>query len=257
MRVLTHDERVTILSIIGNAGLEPVAQFVHDFTFSALKVWQLEPTPPAVDDSRSTLPGDVVAPTVPDDFRAAATNGDGEPVEIEPATPSEPAATGEPIPPRGDNYGPYPPKLPALDPVKDAGTIERVEAIAADRTATIKRIKRALERRSAKTWSVTGGRGTAWGWLTIDAPPARRTWQSRVVADRKDENGFDVYEQYDTGEPGGSIGPADRAELAELLGLESIHHQGVSIAAGGDYYVEYIDRAEGREPRKIGTPYWD
>jgi hypothetical protein len=233
MRDLTHDERVTILSIIGNAGLEQVARFVHDFTFSALKVWQLEPTPPSdVDADRSALPGTVVAPTVPADFRAAGSNGDGEPVEVAPTTASEPAAAGEPIPPRGDDR-------------------------ATDRNATIKAIRQALRKRSGKDWSVTGGRGTAWGWLTIDAPPSRRTWKSRVVADCKDENGFDVYEQYDTGEPGGYIGPADRAELARLLGLESVHHQGVSIASSRDYYAEYIDRAEGRTPRKVGVPYWD
>lgn len=46
-----------------------------------------------------------------------------------------------------------------------------------DRNEAIQRIKTALRRRSGKAWSVTGGRGTAWGWINIDAPPARRTWQ--------------------------------------------------------------------------------
>lgn len=46
-----------------------------------------------------------------------------------------------------------------------------------DRNAVIARIKSALQRRSGKSWSVTGGRGTAWGWITIDAPPTRRTWR--------------------------------------------------------------------------------
>ena len=41
----------------------------------------------------------------------------------------------------------------------------------------IRRIKAALKRRSGKEWSVTNSRGTAWGWLTINAPPKRRTWQ--------------------------------------------------------------------------------
>lgn len=45
-----------------------------------------------------------------------------------------------------------------------------------DRNETIKRIKDALKRRSGKPWSVTGGRGTAWGWITIDAPPARTVY---------------------------------------------------------------------------------
>lgn len=50
----------------------------------------------------------------------------------------------------------------------------------------------------------------------------------------------------------------DRAELGRLLGLANpVHFQGVSIAASNDYYQEFIDRAEGREPSKIGKPYWD
>jgi len=127
-----------------------------------------------------------------------------------------------------------------------------------DRDDTIKRIKTALERRSKKKWSVTGGRGTAWGWITIDAPPARRTWSNRLKANASPAQLSEDYEEYDTGTPdAGHIGPAERAELAQLLGLERVHHQGVSIAASGEYYREYIDRAEGRTPAKIAQPYWD
>jgi hypothetical protein len=46
-----------------------------------------------------------------------------------------------------------------------------------DRDEAIKRIRAALKKRSGKQWSVTGGRGTAWGWIEIDAPPKRRTWK--------------------------------------------------------------------------------
>jgi hypothetical protein len=45
------------------------------------------------------------------------------------------------------------------------------------RDQAIKRIKAALKRRSGKEWSVRGGKGTAYGWITIDAPPKRRTWK--------------------------------------------------------------------------------
>jgi len=125
------------------------------------------------------------------------------------------------------------------------------------RNTVIKRIKTALERRSGKSWSVTGGRGTAWGWLTIDAPPARRTFGNRLkvgaVTDRPED-----YEEYDTGKPGGYTSPADRAELGKLLGLDgSAHCQGVSIASSNQHYREYIDRAEGRSPSTIAQPYWD
>ena len=126
-----------------------------------------------------------------------------------------------------------------------------------DRNETIKRIKAALKRRSGKAWSVTGGRGTAWGWITIDAPPARRTAHSVLRAgaiyDRPED-----YEERDTGEPGGSMTETDQKELGELLGLKApVHCQGESIPAGHDYWQEYIDRAEGRTPSKVGKPYWD
>ncbi len=126
-----------------------------------------------------------------------------------------------------------------------------------ERNDTIKRIKTALQRRSGKQWSVTGGKGTAWGWLEIDAPPARRTWSHRLktgaVTDRPED-----YEEFNTGEPGHNMGPEDRAELGKLLGLDHpAHDQGVSVGASNDYWQEYIDRAEGRQPAKIAQPYWD
>lgn len=127
-----------------------------------------------------------------------------------------------------------------------------------DRDETVKRIKTALQRRSGKQWSVTTGRGTAWGWINIDAPPSRRTWGSRLKADASPAQLPEDYEEYDTGTPGGHMSPADRAELATLLGLDRpVHFQGQSIAASGDYYREYIDRAEGRAPAAIAKPYWD
>ena len=126
-----------------------------------------------------------------------------------------------------------------------------------DRNTTIKRIKAALKARSGKAWSVTGGRGTAWGWITIEAPPARRTWSNRLKAGAT-TNSPEDYEGYDTGKPGGYMSPADSAELGKLLGLDGpVHLQGESIAASSDHYREYIDRAEGREPSVQGQQYWD
>lgn len=61
--------------------------------------------------------------------------------------------------------------------------------------------KRELRRRSGKTWSVRGGRGTSWGIVTVTAPPAR----------------CDAY---------GGMSDEDRTELAALLGLDTVHHQG-------------------------------
>ena len=61
-----------------------------------------------------------------------------------------------------------------------------------DRNETIKRIRTALRKRSGKAWSVKGGRGTAWGWIQIDAPPSRRN--------------FDGYQ----------MSPSDRAQLRDV-----------------------------------------
>lgn len=101
-----------------------------------------------------------------------------------------------------------------------------------DRDPAIARIRRGLRERTGRSWSVTGGRGTAWGWITVTAPPARRP------------DGYTMTEE-------------DRRILADALGLESVHWQGVSIPAGHDYRQEYVDRAEGRPPSRFGEPYWD
>jgi hypothetical protein len=133
------------------------------------------------------------------------------------------------------------------------------EDIKMERNATIHEIKSALQRRSGKTWSVTGGRGTAYGWITIDAPPARRTSHCQLKAGAYSSRPED-YEHVDTGQPGGCMTEADRHELKRLLGDDDMYNiglQGVSIPASNDYYQEYIDRANGRIPSKIATPYWD
>jgi hypothetical protein len=130
-----------------------------------------------------------------------------------------------------------------------------------DRNSTIKAIKAALQRRSGKAWSVTGGRGTAWGWIHVTAPPSRRTWGHREKPGTEGQyfaNHADQYEEYDTGTPDRNMSPSDRAELGELLGLDrKSYDSGESIAASYEYYREYIDRAEGRTPAKIAEPYWD
>lgn len=104
-----------------------------------------------------------------------------------------------------------------------------------DRAGTIARIKAALRKRSGRAWSVTGGRGTAYGWIEIRATKRYS----------RDGSGFTLTDE-------------DRDLLGSLLGLGGpVHFQGVSIPAGPDYRREYIDRAEGREPSVTGKPYWD
>lgn len=126
-----------------------------------------------------------------------------------------------------------------------------------NRNEVMKKIKANLKARTGRTWSVTGGRGTAYGWLSIDAPPARRKWQN-VDSGERDERGMPVYnEVFDTSREFGHMGPEDRAILAEALGMESVHHQGVSIPSSHGHYQEYLDRSEGKVPTVYGERYWD
>lgn len=137
------------------------------------------------------------------------------------------------------------------------GTLAKVtERTENERDAAIKAIRAALKKRSGKVWSVTGGRGTAWGWIKIDAPPARCTWRHFLKEGLPDAPGN--YEERDNVTPNsGHMSPAERVELAALLGLDTVHCQGVSIPASGAYREEYMARAKGWEPKVIGTQYWD
>lgn len=99
-----------------------------------------------------------------------------------------------------------------------------------DRNEAIARIKAGLKARTGRSWSVTGGRGTAWGWITITAPPARRE-SSVLQAD-------------------------DQAMLSMALGM-NVHGQGEKVPASNAYRVEFVARAEGRTPEAHGVQYWD
>lgn len=110
------------------------------------------------------------------------------------------------------------------------------------RDEAIQRIKTALKRRSGKTWSVTGGRGTAYGWIEIDVPPARRKFAFDGITPQAEF---------------GCASQAEREELAKLLGLDAVHPQGVSIPSGSDYREEYCQRAEGRTVTVRGEQYWN
>lgn len=121
---------------------------------------------------------------------------------------------------------------------------------ATDRDETIKAIRAALKTRSRRSWSVKGGRGTAWGWIRINTMPSRGVCHACSEGPRSAECSCSVARPY--------MDYSSRTQLAALLGLDRpVHCQGESIPAGSDYYREYIDRAHGRTPSVTGTPYWD
>lgn len=144
------------------------------------------------------------------------------------------------------------PSAPIETAIATESTLERARRIGRD--GTIAAIRAALKKRTGKLWSVSGGRGTAYGWLTISAPPARRTWD--YVETGVDSSGRYQYRAEDVGIPFRLMGPEDRAELERILGV-SVARDGISIPSGSDYYAEFIDRAEGRTPSVVGRPYWD
>lgn len=103
-----------------------------------------------------------------------------------------------------------------------------------DRNNVIKRIKSGLLKRGFD-YSVTGGRGTAWGWIYIDLLPSV---ERLLTPENRKQAYIDLYR---------ALGFEPRQFLTS----------GVSVAASSDYYREYVDRAEGRKPAKIAVPYWD
>lgn len=132
-----------------------------------------------------------------------------------------------------DNPMGYGPKCLAESRETIRGAMLDFDVATLDRDSAIARIRAALRTRTGRSWSVRGGQGTVWGWIDIKSMPAAYR-----------ANGY-------------SLTVDEQKILADALGLDGVSHQGVSIPAGTDYRIEYVDRAEGREPRRIGTPYWD
>jgi hypothetical protein len=151
------------------------------------------------------------------------------------------------------------------------GLSARLEAInPSDRNAVAKEIRRLLRTRSGKDWSITGGRGSGYGWLRIEAPPKRRVFnEANPAYNHSDsptwqaEEGIDPYLDVEpaAGEKGDYTSKADCIELCKLLGLDEknwrLHRQGVQIPANNDFYREFLSRARGQEPYVFGQRYWD
>ena len=95
------------------------------------------------------------------------------------------------------------------------------------RDEVIAELRKLLKARTGRTWSVTGGRGTSWGWIAITAPPKRR-------------DGF-------------QLNAEDRAELEAIFGRVNNTH---SIADSSDYRRQALRQAAGLE-FVAAQPYWD
>jgi hypothetical protein len=122
-----------------------------------------------------------------------------------------------------------------------------------ERSEAVRRLKAALKKKTGKTWSVTGGRGTGWGWLRIQAPKVRRV--AHGVNPRY--NGFDQIDVCirKTGKPPWIEFVSDDAEenrytsdedsrtLTEIFKPgHSYHYQGLSVRP--EDWELYLERVE-------------
>lgn len=131
----------------------------------------------------------------------------------------------------------------------------RLETAAQDRNQTIALLKELLKQRTGTSWSVRGGKGTAWGWIKIESMPARQTWRSRLKEGAM-SNAPENFERYDSGMPGGSMSPDDIAALSDALG-KRVHCQGESVAASTQHRLEVLQRAAGVQVTAKPEQYWD
>lgn len=122
-----------------------------------------------------------------------------------------------------------------------------------DTDETIKRLRVALKKATGRAWSVTRGRGTAYSWITIDAPKNRRVYRFHETVDR-DACGMPKFvDVYDPAYEWGHMGIEDRQLLAGVLGLDrDIHHQGILIAPERETRWRYVSAAE--EAARLSKP---
>lgn len=117
-----------------------------------------------------------------------------------------------------------------------------------DRKDAVKRIKAALKKKTGRVWSVSGGRGTAWNWLRVQAPKKRRV--SHKVNPNCDRTvyplplGESLYIEYvDKDGTNYYTGDADCEALAQAFGLNrKAHFQGLNISPDErEFYVERVE----------------
>lgn len=116
------------------------------------------------------------------------------------------------------------------------------------RDEIIKRIKAALKAKTGRTWSVTGGRGTSWGWITVEAQPKDRVCHDENPAydwrDPKPGISCSIDRKPNAGEIGYYTSEEDRKVLAQAFGLDRpVHHQGLSISPDDrGWHLEQVEK---------------
>lgn len=116
-----------------------------------------------------------------------------------------------------------------------------------DRDVAIKRIRKALKKKTGKSWSVTGGRGTGWGWIDVQAPPRRRINHAPNPAYINDHETPDMPRHIVVQPPPNTKGwytsDTERKQLTRAFGLTHIvHYQGLMISP--DKREFYVSRVE-------------
>lgn len=126
------------------------------------------------------------------------------------------------------------------------------------RSEVTKAIKRNLKSLTGLTWSVTGGKGTGYSWLTIMSPKARRV--AHIVNPAYDQNKMsfeqeDVlpYIEVEPSEENGGwyMSREDRLILVEAMGLSMnrVTMQGISISP--DSWNFYLYRSYHGAPEEV------
>jgi hypothetical protein len=97
------------------------------------------------------------------------------------------------------------------------------------RDDAIARIRAALKRRTGRPWSVRGGRGTAWSWIEVSAPPARSDEFGRISIE-------------------------DANTLARIFGLPANHFLGGCWSISREEREHMVARAEGLGVEDLDRP---
>lgn len=119
---------------------------------------------------------------------------------------------------------------PVLMPLKDVeGAIASV-MLERNRSEVTKMIKGFLKARTGRDWSVTGGTGTAWGWLRITAPKGRKV-DFRATME-------------------------DQILLGLAMGCDW-PQESFSVASSDGHWLAALQRAAGLEVTGSEVPYWD